>query len=642
MKHDKENILHPQVDLQPVLRAYRFLLRQLSMLLPFTHPLPVFPLLFWDNVAYNYNGFESSHAASYSGTNEDAESRLARKSMGSVIPTKPPEQEPGMVKSLDLPICTQRSHQDQYSRGKISTPGHTWLMEPNMHTMRFLTTYARDNFPGFDSSPTSLPALQLKQKQPGMDSHSLKYLREERHPTVNFKGKRSGLPLPTPVIGILNRRTPEIKENDTGQSQQNLFFPAPNRISRSSKESHVINTFKNVRFVNRVVQKAQNQRKKQNQQTWPVSRMSFSLNVHSQEKNSPESTLINENKQEYDIGFPQLHTVNCSLGFLNEVVQPRVVKVRLEEETKAISYHAAEKVHVNHDNFLAVRDSSSETKFTSIQEIQEKTGNQNTFQTSVGQAIQYIPMPVKHFLETRPVHSAAGASGMFVKMRTYKIFPSLTNLAFAGNYLQTRLMPTAQRTIRSFSGFLQLHSLPINSIIHNSSFIIDPNSPSAAESNNEIDTTLENSVVNRKGHQGHGEEFFQKSSISSVSSVVRDFLSQQDHHYHYVNAGIMPQLRAAEELHRHVHGYGPELSTTVIVEKIYKTQFTNGSRVSDANLNFRENRDNQNQKVSNTFNVTMNVDNAFPGAWDPDSLQDLGEKLTEILSDEARRYGIKI
>jgi hypothetical protein len=683
MKRDKENILGPQVDLQPVIRAYRFLLRQLSMLLPFAYPLPVFPLLFWDNVAYNYNGFESSHAAPYTGTNEDAASGLPGKPGDTGIHAKPPGtgtgtgEEPGIYKPGALQINTQRFHQDQKSREKISTPGHTLLIEPHMHSMRFLTTYARDNFPGLDSSPTSLPALQLKQEQPGTDSHSHKYLIEERHPIGDFKGKRGGLPLPTPVIGILNRRTPEIKENDTGQGQQNLFVTVPNRFSRSSKESHVINAFKNVRFVNRVVQEAQYLRQKQ--QTRPVIMIPCLLNVHNQEKNSPESTVIDENKQEYGIGLPSLYTVNRSLGFLNEVVRPTVVQVRLEEGTKAISYHAAEKVHVDHVDhvnyvkFLQEKVSRSAVEFTSIQEIQDKTGNQNTFQTGVGQAISYVPMPAKHFLETRPVKLTAGASGILVRMRTYNIVPSLTSLAFAGNYLQTRLMPTARRAIKSFSGgpggrFFKKAPLAAGGnnkidatpggrpriaktveILEKGEYKIRPYKGFPGGGRGEpcvhpefSDRLLENSVVNRKGHQGHGEEIFYKSSVSSVSSVVKNFLSHRDHHYHYANAGIMPQLRAAEELRRHVHGYGAELSSTVIVEKIYKTQFTNGSRGSDGNLNFRESRDNQNQKVSNTFNVTMNVDKALSEVWDGDNLQDLGEKLTEILRDEARRYGIKI
>jgi hypothetical protein len=663
MKRDKENILYPQVDLQPVIRAYRFLLRQLSMLLPFSHPLPVFPLLFWDNTAVEL--MPSATRGLFSAKDDRCGLQVQVE-----LPKTSSATKPSLIGS------------SRYAprRGAPWTPVKLLI---NMHSMRFLTTYARDNFPGFDSSPTSLPALQPEQEQPGMDSHSHQYLREERYPTGDFKGKWNGLPLPIPVMGINKRHTIKIKESGTVQGQQNLFVPVRNRSSMGSKESGVIKTFKNVRFVNRLVQEAQNQRQKQKQQTWPVLRMPFSLNVHSREKNSPGSTIINENKQEYGIGSTPLHAVNRSLGFLNEVVQPTVVQVRLEEETKAISHPAAEKVHVdrvdrvdhvNHVNyvkFLQDKVSRSAAEFTSIREIQEKADSQNTFHTSVEQAIPYVPMPAKHFLETRRVDSAAGASGMFVRMRTYNIAPSLNSLAFAGNYLHTRLMPsmswnsnsgnvllgadprpfqrvlsgekpTARRAIKSFSGDPQL---PVSSIHHskfiiqNSSFI---NAPLAAGGNNEIDVTLENSVVNRKEHQGHEEEFFYKPSVSSVSSVVKNFLSQRDHHYHYENAGITPQLRAAEELHRHVHEYGPELSTAVIVEKIYKTQFTNGSRGIDANLNFRESRDNQNQEVSNTFNVTMNVDKALSEVWNGDDLQDLGEKLSEILRDEARRYGIKI
>jgi hypothetical protein len=679
MKREKENILSPQVDLQPVIKAFHFLLRQLSRLLPFPHPLLVFPLLFGDNVAYDNNGFESSRTASYADTNEDTAFRLPGKPGDTGVPAKPPGpgQKPGMDKPQAPPINTQRFHQDQKNREEISTPGHTLLIEPHIHSMRFLTTYARDNFPGFDSFSASLPALELKQEQPGMDAHSHKYQRKERHPTGDFKGNRGGLSLPMPVIGIANRHTTKIKESGTVMGQQNLFVPVPNRGIMGSKESGVIKTFKNVRFVNCVVQEAQNQKQKQNQQTWPVIMIPCLLNVPNQEKNSPESTFIDENKQEYGIGLPSLYAVNRSLGFLNEVAQPPVVQVRLEEKTKAISYPAAEKVHINHENFLSARGSSSETKFTSIREIQEKAGSQNTFQTSVEQAIPYVPMPAKHFLETRRVDSAAGASGMFVRMRTYNIAPSLTSLAFAGNYLQTRLMssmswnsysgnvlsgvgprlfqrvlsgekPTARRAVKSFSGgpgptawggeagafapssepLIADLQLPVSSI-HHSSFIIQNssfiNAPLAAGGT--LSPLLKSLSICNDYIQAH-----------LLNPVSRNSYSLQSHQHNHMKT---PQLRAAEELHRHVHGYGHELSTTVIVEKIYKTQFTDGTRGSDAGLNFRESRDNQKQEVTNTFNVTMNVDNAFPGAWDPDSLQDLSEKLTELLRDEAQRYGIK-
>jgi hypothetical protein len=102
-------------------------------------------------------------------------------------------------------------------------------------------------------------------------------------------------------------------------------------------------------------------------------------------------------------------------------------------------------------------------------------------------------------------------------------------------------------------------------------------------------------------------------------------------------------LRAAEELPRHIHEYGHELSTAVIIEKIYNPQFATSSKGSDSNLNFSHSRDNQNQEVTNTFNVTMNVSaNSSFIEGDAGSFQDLGEKLAEILTDEARRYGIKV
>ncbi len=618
MKRDKENILCPQVDLQPVIRAFHFLLRQLSRLLPFAHPLPVFSLLFRDNTAVDHNGFESSPTASYADTNEDAASRLPGKPGDTGVPAKSPGtgQEPGIYKPGALQINMQRFHQDQKNREEISTPGYTLLIEPHMHSMRFLTKYARDNFPGFDSFCASLPALEPEHQQPGMGSF------------------------------ILNRGS---------------------RGSRNSKESGVIKAFKNVQLVNQVVQDVQNQK----QQTWPVLRLPFSLNVHSQEKNNLESTIINENKREYGIGLTPLHTVNRSLGFLNEVVQPTVIQVRLEEETKAISHPAAEKVHVNHVNhvnFLLDRYSRREAEVTPIQ---YKTGSQNTFQTSVRKAMQYFPLPAKHFLETRRVDTVPGVPGMYIRMRTYNITPSLTSLAFAGNYLHTRLMPSMSWNSNSYSVDVLSGT--------------DPRPVQKFLSGEKV----EKSTVIRKEHQGHGEEFFYKSSVSPMFSVVKNFLSHLSfspllkslsfcndyiqthsvnpvsrdsnfnqhkqhnhmntnreilshryHHYHY--ADVTAQLRAAEELHRHVHEYGHELSTAVIVEKIYKTQFANGSKGSDAGLNFRDSGDNQIQKVSNTFNVTMNVDKALSEVWDGDDLQDLGEKLTEILRDETRRYGIKI
>jgi hypothetical protein len=572
MKFETENMKHhhslaaheplfpPAVDLQPLIRAFHFLVRQMSRLLPFTHPLLVFPLLFGENVAYDYNGFETSSTAPGDNANKNDTSSPPKKPTSSEIPAKNPGQKPGILKPGALPITTGHFQQERKAPGKISFPGHTWFMQNQVNSIRFLTKYARDNFPG------------------------------------EFKGNQGGLSIP--VIEVFNRRTFEIKENDTLQYQQNPSrlkesegespgVYVSNRGAGSSKESHVIKAVKNVRFIDRLVQETQ----KQKQQPGPIPRIPFSLNVYGQEKMDPGSTVINKNHREYRIGFSSLHPVNRGLGFLNEVVQPSVVQVRLEEETEAISHPVVEKIHidradhvnhVNHVKLLQDKVLRSATQFASIREIQERAGGQNTFQTSVVQAIRYIPMPAKHFLETRWVDTAAGASSMFVRMKTYNIAPSLTSLAAAGNVLLENLVscymsnddePSARRAIKSFSG-------------------------------------------------GPGGRFFKKVPLAAGGT-------------------FSPLLKSLAVCNDRIQAHF-ELSTAVIVEKMY-ARFANGTKGGEANLNFNHGRDNQTREVANTFNVTMNVNaNSSFIEGDAGSLRDMGEKLAEILTEEARRYGIKV